>query len=102
LLHSRRVILQAYNSTEHNFWDVARYAIAAMWDAHAWIWHGYEVVGMENLPKTGPALIIYYHGAIPIDMYYFTARVYLERDRLIYTIADRFLFKLPGECLNIV
>ena len=51
---------------------------------------------MENLPETGPALIIYYHGAIPIDMYYFTARIYLKRQRLIYTVGDRFLNKVPG------
>jgi 1-acyl-sn-glycerol-3-phosphate acyltransferase len=67
-----------------------------VWDSHARFWHGYEVCGMENLPKDGPALIIYYHGAIPIDMYYLVARVYLERNQLIYTVGDRFLSKLPG------
>lgn len=51
---------------------------------------------MENIPKNGSALIVYYHGAIPIDMYYLVARVYMERDRLIHTVGDRFLFKLPG------
>lgn len=88
--------MQAYNSSEFKYWDVARKFIAATWDAHAWIYHAYEVVGLENLPVEGPALIIYYHGAIPIDMYYFVARVYLERGRLIYTVGDNFLFKLPG------
>lgn len=29
-------------------------------------------------------------------MYYFVARVYLEQDRLIWTVGDRFLDKLPG------
>lgn len=75
---------------------MARKCVAAVWDAHAWIYHGYEVTGMDYLPKEGPALIVYYHGAIPIDMYYFVARVCLERDRLVHTVADRFLFKLPG------
>lgn len=51
---------------------------------------------MENIPDTGPALIVYYHGAIPIDMYYLVARVCLTRDRLIHTVGDRFLFRLPG------
>lgn len=75
---------------------MARKCVAALWDAHSWIYHGYEVIGMEHLPIDGPALIVYYHGAIPIDMYYFVARVCLERDRLVHTVADRFLFKLPG------
>lgn len=51
---------------------------------------------MEHIPTDGPALIVYYHGAIPIDMYYLVARICLVRDRLIHTVGDRFLFKLPG------
>lgn len=90
-----RVIYQAVSS-DVDYWNVARKCVAAFWDAHAWIYHGYEVSGMEHLPIDGPALIVYYHGAIPIDMYYFVARVCLERNRLIHTVADRFLFKLPG------
>lgn len=91
----RQVILQAVIS-DRNFWDVGRKVVAAVWDAHGRIYHGYEVIGMENLPKEGPALIVFYHGAIPIDIYYLIARVCLQRDRLIYSVGDRFLFKLPG------
>ncbi|XP_055613692.1 transmembrane protein 68-like [Uranotaenia lowii] len=94
-LHSR-FILQVYNDGDFDFWDVARTLVALVWDSHGWIFHGYEVCGLENLPVEGPALIIYYHGAIPIDMYYLVARVYLKRSRLVYTVGDRFLEKLPG------
>lgn len=72
------------------------YSISAVWDAHATLYHGYEICGLEHLPKDSNGLIIYYHGAIPIDMYYFVAKIYLKYDRLIYTVGDRFLFKLPG------
>ena len=58
---------------------------------------GYEVVGFENIPDTGPALIIYYHGAFPIDFYYLLARVYLEKGRVIRNVVDNFVFKIPGE-----
>lgn len=92
----RRVIYQAVSCDDINYWNVARKAVSALWDAHSWIYHGYEVTGMEHIPKDGPALIIYYHGTIPIDMYYLIARVYLERDRLIHSVGDRFLFKTPG------
>ena len=51
---------------------------------------------MENIPKTEPVLIVYYHGAIPIDLYYFIAKVLLFHSRLIHTVADRFLFNFPG------
>lgn len=82
--------------TDRNFWRVGRKIVAAIWDAHARIYHGYEVIGLDNVPQEGPALIVYYHGAIPIDMYYLNSRMLLQRERLIYTIGDRFLFKLPG------
>lgn len=91
-----RQVIMRHVTTDRNFWTFGRKLVAAIWDAHARIYHGYEVVGMENLPSEGPALIVYYHGAIPIDMYYFNSRVILQNDRLIYTVGDRFLFKLPG------
>lgn len=69
-----------------------------MWETHAWIWHGYEVKGLENIPDTGPALIVYYHGAIPLDYYYLTAKCLLYKNRLTYSVGDRFLFKIPGQC----
>lgn len=87
-------------SSDVNYWNVARKCIAAVWDAHSWIYHGYEVIGLDNLPTEGSGLIVYYHGAIPIDMYYLVARVCLSRDRLIHTVGDRFLFKLPGKNLT--
>lgn len=60
---------------------------------------GYEVKGVENVPESTPALFVYYHGAIPIDLYYFLSRIYLLKNRLIHTVADRFLFKIPGKIL---
>lgn len=58
---------------------------------------GYEVEGIENISTTDPVLIIYYHGAIPIDVYYFIAKVFLYKNRLVHTVADNFLFKIPGD-----
>ena len=58
---------------------------------------GYEVIGLEHLPETGGgALLIYYHGALPIDMYYLTAETMLKCNRLIHTVGDRFLDRIPG------
>ncbi|XP_011177214.1 transmembrane protein 68 [Zeugodacus cucurbitae] len=91
----REVIMRAVR-TDRKFWEFGRKLVAALWDAHARIYHGYEVIGMENIPETGPALIVFYHGAIPIDMYYLNSRIILQKNRLIYSVGDRFLFKLPG------
>ncbi|KAK9745749.1 Acyltransferase [Popillia japonica] len=77
-------------------WGAARKAVAAVWDSHGWIWHGYEVTGLENINNKDPALIVYYHGAIPIDVYYFLTKVLLFKNRLVHTVADYFLFNIPG------
>ncbi|XP_050071980.1 transmembrane protein 68-like [Anopheles maculipalpis] len=84
------------DSNEDEFWKAARKFMALVWHLHSRIFHGYEVIGLENLPETGPALLIYYHGALPIDMYYLAAEMMLKRDRLIHSVGDRFLDHIPG------
>lgn len=74
----------------------ARAAIGLLWECHGWIWHGYEVVGMENIPVDKPALVVYYHGVIPVDYYYLNSRLLIHRKKLMWTIAADFLFKTPG------
>ncbi|VDO00299.1 unnamed protein product [Rodentolepis nana] len=71
--------------------------MAAVWEAHGRAFHGYEVFGMEKLPPPGEgAFLIYYHGTLPLDAYYFMARHIILRDRHPIPVVDRFLFRLPG------
>lgn len=90
-LYRLRVVAGVQNDWKQR----ARVAVCALWDAHGWLWHGYDIRGLENIPD-GPFLAIYYHGALPIDMYYFIARMLLFKRRHIHTVADRFMFKIPG------
>ncbi|CAK1543614.1 unnamed protein product [Leptosia nina] len=90
-LYRLRVVEGVQNDWKH----AARLAVCALWDAHGWLWHGYDIRGLENIPE-GPFLVIYYHGALPIDMYYFIARMQLFKRIHVHTVADRFLFKIPG------
>lgn len=89
----RHRLKEAYT---RDFWDGARKTIAAFWDAQGKIWHGYEIIGLEKIPDTGPALLIYYHGAIPIDFYYLMANCILHKNRQLHAVGDRFLFHIPG------
>jgi len=57
---------------------------------------GYEISGFEKIPEEGPALIVYYHGALPIDLYYLIANVILHKRRCLRAVGDRFLFIIPG------
>ncbi|XP_072267295.1 DGAT1/2-independent enzyme synthesizing storage lipids isoform X2 [Pyxicephalus adspersus] len=84
---------EAYSNS---IWDGARKTLATLWDGHAAIWHGYEIYGLEKIPDSGPALIVYYHGALPVDYYYFVAKVILLKGRTCHSVGDHFLFKIPG------
>lgn len=53
-------------------------------------------MGLENIPQDKPVLFIYYHGALPVDIYYFTSKVFLYNSKLVRLVVDRFLFKIPG------
>eukprot|EP00095_Tigriopus_kingsejongensis_P000366 maker-scaffold319_size207808-snap-gene-0.25 protein:Tk00366 transcript:maker-scaffold319_size207808-snap-gene-0.25-mRNA-1 annotation:"GI15521" len=81
---------------EHDLAKAGREIVATIWDFQGWIWFGYEVKGLENIPTEGPALIIYYHGALPIDYYYLVAKIILQKQRGVHSVVDRFLFKIPG------
>ena len=62
----------------------------------------YEVKGMENIPDKGQGvLLVYYHGAIPIDLYYMQANLYLAKGQTCKSIVDNFVLKFPGCCLFI-
>lgn len=106
-LHCYRYRHRLREAYHHDFWDGARNMLAVLWDGQGYIWHGYETRGLEHIPQNGPALIIYYHGVIPIDMYYVLAKCILEKGRLVHAVGDRFLFRIPGwrllmEVINVI
>lgn len=64
--------------------ELLRRLMAVIWEAHGQAFHGYEVVGMEKLPPPGEgAFLIYYHGTLPLDAYYFMARHIILRHRFV-------------------
>ena len=73
-----------------------------MWVAFGSMWHGYEVQGWENIPDEGPALLVYYHGAVPIDYYQLVGNCILKKRRVIHSVVDKFLFKVDAVKLTIV
>ncbi|ETE64944.1 Transmembrane protein 68, partial [Ophiophagus hannah] len=76
-------------------WDNGRRAVAHLWDMYGTVWHGYEVHGMDKIPE-GPGLIVFYHGAFPLDYYYFVSRLYLRTGRFCRTVVDYHFSKIPG------
>ena len=82
-------------ASERDIEQVARTVLATSWVVMGQIWFGYEVRGLENLPPEGTgALLVYYHGALPVDYYFFLAYLIVHRPdriphsgRLKYSVA---------------
>ena len=111
-VHKRRLMRRLREAAnERDIAKAGREIVAALWDAQAnlhfhlpnmmmitwkkaislllqgWLWHGYEVVGLDKIPETGPALLLYYHGALPLDYYYLVAKTVLLKRRIIHSVS---------------
>lgn len=60
------------------------------------IYNGFEAYGIEKIPLDKPALLVFYHGLIPVDAWYFGLHFYLQKKVLIRALGDRWLFRTPG------
>jgi 1-acyl-sn-glycerol-3-phosphate acyltransferase len=70
-------------------------ALAKVVTRFARSYHQYEVHGTSHIPAEGPALIVNYHGPLPLDALYFSLQHYLETGRMIRGLADRWLYEAP-------
>ncbi|XP_026503125.1 transmembrane protein 68-like isoform X1 [Terrapene carolina triunguis] len=95
LLH----IYKRKNGLDEDFsnksWDNGKLMVASILSMVGKLGHGYELHGIEKIPE-GPGLIVYYHGAIPLDYCYFISNLYIQTGRLCYSAVDRFFAMLPG------
>jgi len=57
--------------------------------------HGYSVANSHLIPKSGPVMIVCYHGFIPSDMYLLPPRIYMETGRIVTVLAADFVFTVP-------
>jgi len=83
-------------SWSDHFWNSARLSVCTFISLLGKYWHAHEVVGIENIPDRGPALLVFYHGTLPIDLYYSMAYLRIKKRRRLKIIVDHFLFKMPG------
>lgn len=54
---------------------------------------GHEIHGYENLPRTGGALLVYYHPLVPFDNIYLACDLLRRGERPLGGIMDRLLVK---------
>lgn len=60
-------------------------------------WYNIEVKGFEeNFPEKGPTIAVFFHGAIPVDVYYFTNYLHSKNLKFgCFGVTDKFMFKFP-------
>ena len=57
---------------------------------------GYEIIGIEKIPASGGALLVFYHGTAPLDGGLFIAKYFSIKKRKALAIVDRKAFDIPG------
>ena len=70
--------------------------IANTWSAITTLYHDQTFEGLEHIPKDSAALLVWYHGPVPVDYFGLVAKIYKRDGRIINTIVDRCLLMLPG------
>jgi len=78
--------------------EKARSIVSKMWRFYIYVWHGQTFLGLENIPRTGRAIIVWYHGPMPVDYIGLIAEVLGRDGRLINSVVDRSLHRVP--CLG--
>ena len=63
---------------------------------HGQLWHRYSVKGFHKIPRKSGAVIVYYHGSIPIDYMLLNSKVMLELNRPLLSVVDRYMILFPG------
>ena len=68
--------------------------LSVMFHGFARLWR-YQVKGDHIIPRTGPAVVIVYHGFIPLDMYFFQnyTKSYIRKDSI--TMVADFVMNIP-------
>ena len=69
--------------------------LANFWAKYTSLWHDQRVMGMENIPSNSAAILVWYHGPVPVDYIGLLARLYLRDGRLVHSVVDRSLAQMP-------
>ena len=70
--------------------------VANMWSQVLNVVHDHQVYGMENIPSNTAALLVWYHGPVPMDYIGLVTKIYLRDGRLVHNVIDRSIAKIPG------
>ena len=74
----------------------ARCLVAFMWSGYLNFWHNLSFRNLENIPRTGGVMLVWYHGPIPVDYFGLIAKVFSRDHRMVFSVVDKCLHMIPG------
>ena len=57
-----------------------RAILARFWAGYTGWWHGQTVTGLDNIPRNTAAILVWYHGPLPVDYMYNTNTLQIPID----------------------
>ena len=70
--------------------------ISKIWINITRYYHDHEIKGLEKIPSQSSAVLVWYHGVVPIDYLALVSQLYLRDGRMVHSVVDRFLPSVPG------
>ena len=70
--------------------------ICNMWSTLTAYYHDHQIRGLDNIPSRSAAILVWYHGVVPVDYIALVSRLYLRDGRMVHSVVDKFLPSLPG------
>jgi 1-acyl-sn-glycerol-3-phosphate acyltransferase len=58
-------------------------------------YHDFRVDGIDNIPESGPTLLVVHHSFATYDILMLGVSIWEERERAARALADRLIFKIP-------
>ena len=63
--------------------------LANFWSKYTSLYHDHRVLGLEHIPASSGAILVWYHGPVPVDYIGLVSRLYLRDGRLVHSVVDR-------------
>ena len=70
--------------------------ICKMWTNITRYYYDHEIKGLEKIPSNSSAILVWYHGVVPIDYIALVSQLYLRDGRMVHSVVDKFLPSIPG------
>jgi len=70
--------------------------ICNMWTNITKYYYDHEIKGLEKIPSSSSAILVWYHGVVPMDYLALVSKLYLRDGRMVHSVVDRFLPSVPG------